>query len=88
MDRMKPRNIMVVVITLLLVSAVAPAMAAGPSDTVDNCQNAEKCPSGDAGPPGFVSGLVSGVTGFLGDLFAALPVPNFVKGLFGAPTCQ
>lgn len=76
------------VIAVLLVGAVAPAMAAGPSDTVDNCQNAEKGPSGDAGPPGFVGGLVGGVAGFLGDLFADLPVPNFVKGLFGASTCQ
>lgn len=84
---MKRRRITAVVLALLLVGAVAPATA-GPSDTVDNCQNAEKGPSGDAGPPGFVSGLVGGVAGFLGDLFANLPVPNFVKGLFGAPTCQ
>lgn len=63
-------------------------MAAGPSDPVDGCHDSDRDPSGDAGPTGFVSGLVGGVAGFLGDLFASLPVPNFVKGFFGAPTCS
>lgn len=58
-DRLKLERITVVVIALLLVSAVAPAMAAGPSDTVDERRNADRGPSGDAGPPGFVSGLVA-----------------------------
>lgn len=84
---MSIQRIAVVALVVLLAGAVAPVTATGPSDVVDECQNADEGPSGDAGPPGFVSGLVGGLVGFLGDLFAALPVPNFVKGFFGAPTC-
>lgn len=82
---MNLQRIAVVALLLLLVGAVAPAIAAG--ETVDECQNAERGPSGDDRPLGFVSGLVGSVVGFLGDLFATLLVPNFVKGFFGAPTC-
>lgn len=62
-------------------------VAAQPGDQVDECKNADEGPSGDAGPPGFVGDVVGGVVGFLGDLFGALPVPNFVKGFFGAQQC-
>lgn len=79
-----------VLAALMLVSVAAtPAVAAQPSDTagpdqVEECKNADNGPDGDAGPPGFVSGLVPE---FLGDLFSSLPVPNFVKAAMGAPTC-
>lgn len=66
----------------LLVGAAAP-VAAQPGDTVDECKNAEEGPGQD-GPPGFVGSLIPN---FLSDLFAELPVPNFVKAFFGAPTC-
>lgn len=72
-----------VVAVLVLLGAIAAPVAAQPADPVDECQNADRGP-GDGGPPGFVSGLVPD---FLSDLFASLPVPNFVKALFGAPTC-
>lgn len=72
-----------VVALLLLAGAVAAPAAAQPTEQVDECQNADRGP-GDDGPPGFVGGLVPDV---LSDLFASLPVPNFVKALFGAPTC-
>lgn len=84
---MNIRRIAVATVVLLLIGAVAPAVAAGPGGAVDECQNADRGPTGDAGPPGFVSGLVGSFAGFLGDLFASLPVPNFVKGFFGAATC-
>ena len=66
----------------LLVGAVGP-VGAQPGDGVDECMNAEEGP-GEDGPPGFVGGLIPD---FLSDLFAVLPVPNFVKAFFGAPTC-
>ncbi|RYJ14951.1 histidine kinase [Halogeometricum borinquense] len=72
---------------LLATLAVAPAAAVGPDKDVDECQNASNGPAGDAGPPAFVSGLVNNAVGSLSDLFASLPVPNFVKGFFGASTC-
>ncbi len=72
-----------VVAVLLLVGAVAAPAAAQPGDGVDECTNAENGP-GEDGPPGFVGSLLPS---FLSDLFASLPVPNFVKALFGAPTC-
>lgn len=82
------RTVAVLLAVLLLTSALAPtAVAAQPGDEIDECENADEGPSGDAGPPGFVSGLVEGVAGFLGDLFSRLPVPNFVKEFFGAATC-
>lgn len=71
-------------LTVLLVSsALAAPVAAQPTDTVDECKNADHGP-GDDGPPGFVGSLMPD---FLSDLFASLPVPNFVKSFFGAPTC-
>lgn len=75
--------ITVAAIALLLSVAVAPADAAPAPGQVDECVNADEGLD-DRGPPGFVGGLLPD---FLGDLFAALPVPNFVKALFGAPTC-
>lgn len=81
------RTIPTLLAALVLVSVLAVPAAAQPGETVDECENADEGPAGDAGPPGFVGGLVGGVAGFLGDLFGALPVPNFAKGLFGAPQC-
>lgn len=75
--------IIAMLVVLLLGSAFAAPVAAQPSDTVDECQNADLGP-GDGGPPGFVGSLMPD---FLSDLFAWLPVPNFVKAFFGAPTC-
>lgn len=72
-----------VVAVLVIASAFVAPVAAQPGDTVDECQNAEEGP-GENGPPGFVGSLMPQ---FLSDLFASLPVPNFVKALFGAPTC-
>ena len=70
-----------VVLTAIVSVAVTPAAAA--STPPDECANADRG-SGAGGPPGFVAGVVPD---FLGDLFAGLPVPNFVKALVGAPTC-
>ncbi|MBP1988240.1 histidine kinase [Halolamina salifodinae] len=87
---MNTKLIVGVLAALMLVSVAAtPAVAAQPSDTagaeqVEECKNADNGPSGDAGPPGFVSNLVPD---FLGELFSSLPVPNFVKSAFGATTC-
>lgn len=79
----------VLVAVLLLSVAVAPAAAHDGAhengmSTVDECKNADKGPGANGGPPSFVGGLVPD---FLGDLMASLPVPNFVKSLFGAETC-
>lgn len=70
---------------LLLSAAAVPATAAAtqPADQVDECTNAEKGP-GEQGPPGFVASVVPDV---VSDLIGSLPVPNFVKSLFGATTC-
>lgn len=80
---MRLRTVLTVVAVGLLVSTLAAPVAAQPGDEVDECMNADEGP-GDNGPPGFVSSLMPQ---FLSDLFASLPVPNFVKSLFGAPTC-
>jgi|AntRauTorcE11898_2_1112593.scaffolds.fasta_scaffold01463_9 hypothetical protein len=87
---MNTKLIVGVLAALMLVSVAAtPAVAAQATDQagteqVDECTNADKGPDGDAGPPGFVSNLVPD---FLGDLFASLPAPDFVKSAFGAETC-
>lgn len=74
-----------IAIVLLLSAAAVPATATAtqPADQVDECTNAEEGP-GEQGPPGFVASLVPG---FVSDLIGSLPVPNFVKSLFGAATC-
>ena len=69
-----------VVLTAIVSVAVTPAAASTPPD---ECANPDRG-SGAGGPTGFVAGIVPD---FLGDLFAGLPVPNFVKALVGAPTC-
>lgn len=79
----------VLALALLVVAAVpaaaAPGDGAGPGGEVDKCTNSDRGPGGDAGPPGFVAGLVPD---FLGNLFADLPVPGFVKSAVGAEsTC-
>lgn len=86
---MNTKLIVGVLAALMLVSVAAtPAVAAQPdqaaTEKVDACKNADNGPDGDAGPPGFVSNLVPD---FLGDLFASLPAPDFVKSAFGAETC-
>lgn len=70
-------------VALVVLGAFVTPVAAQPGGNVDECQNAEEGP-GEDGPPGFVGSLMPD---FLSDLFASLPVPNFVKALFGAPTC-
>lgn len=70
-------------VALVVLSALATPVAAQPGSNVDECQNADEGP-GEDGPPGFLGSLMPQ---FLSDLFASLPVPNFVKALFGAPTC-
>lgn len=80
---MKTTWIITVTVVLLLGSAFVAPAAAQPGDNVDECQNADQGP-GEDGPPGFVGSLMPD---FLSDLFASLPVPNFVKAFFGAPTC-
>ena len=69
-----------VVLAVLLLGGLATPVAAQPDD---ECQNADLGP-GEDGPPGFVAGLVPD---FISDLIGSLPVPNFVKSFFGAPTC-
>lgn len=71
------------VAVVLLLGVVAAPAAAQPADGGDECKNADRGP-GENGPPGFVDSLIPN---FLSDLFASLPVPNFVKAFFGAPTC-
>lgn len=79
------KRITTVLVALVLLSvAVAPAAAAAAGENVDECKNADKGPGADGGPPGFVGDLLPG---FLGDLMSSLPVPGFVKGLFGASSC-
>lgn len=80
---MRTQWIIPVLAVLLLSTAFAAPVAAQPGGTVDECMNADRGP-GEDGPPSFVGGLVPD---FLSDLFAVLPVPNFVKAFFGAPTC-
>lgn len=77
------RKLIPIMAVLVLLSAAVGPVGAQPADPVDECQNAEEGP-GDDGPPAFVGSLMPG---FLGDLFSSLPVPNFVKSFFGAPTC-
>lgn len=75
----QPKYIAIVSIVLLVSLAVAPGAALAQPD---ECMNAEQCP--DNGPPGFVADLVPD---FLSDLIGNLPVPNLVKGFFGATPC-
>lgn len=70
----------ILVVGLLLSIALVPAGAAAQPD---DCMNADQGP-GESGPPGFVAGLVPD---FISGLIGSLPVPNFVKAFFGAPTC-
>ncbi|WP_245626071.1 histidine kinase [Haloparvum sedimenti] len=79
-------NWLIPLVALILLAgvAVAPAAAAAqPGGETDECLNADEGP-GANGPPGFVADLVPD---FLSDLIGSLPVPNFVKTLFGASTC-
>ncbi|SHG71915.1 hypothetical protein [Halobaculum gomorrense] len=93
---MRPNTSAVRLLTALLVVAglaLAPAAAAaqpgGTDKQIDDCENAEAGPSGDAGPPGFVGGLLDSVVpDFVSDLIGSLPVPDFLKSLFGAQTCS
>lgn len=71
------------VLGLLLFGAVGTGGAVGVDDRIDECTNADEGP-GENGPPGFVAELVPN---FQSDLVETLPVPNFVKGFFGAQTC-
>lgn len=80
------RTTIILAALAVLVALVAPAAAAGLGDTTpvqtnSDCGGTDAGPSGDAGPPGFVADLVPD---FLSDLIGSLPVPNFVKSLFGA----
>lgn len=87
MSRLKSTLAVLFAVSLLAL-AVAPAAAAAQGDATpqtDECKNADQGPGDDGGPP---EGLVGSVTpDFLGDLFSDLPVPNFVKSMFGAQTC-
>jgi hypothetical protein len=67
----------------LLMSVTIVTLAATAQPTGDEYMNADRGPS-DEGPPGFVADLVPD---FIGELIGGLPVPNFVKHFFGAPTC-
>lgn len=81
---MRSKSLVAAFAVLLLTSLVVAPAAAAPGDQVDDCKNADEGPSGDAGPPSFVGGVVDSVTpDFLSSLFADLPVPGFVKGFFG-----
>lgn len=77
------KRLILLTAVLVLLSAFAAPGTAQPAGNVDECENADQGP-GEDGPPGFVGSLIPG---FLSDLFAWLPVPNFVKAFFGAPTC-
>lgn len=69
------------VLSLLAFVAVPAAGTPGGGAQVDECVNSDKGPGSDAGPPGFVADVVPD---FLGELFADLPVPGFVKSAVGA----
>lgn len=72
-----------VVVGLFLLGAVGTGAAIGPDDRIDECTNANEGP-GERGPSASVAESVPDVPSVL---FDALPVPNFVRGLFGAGTC-
>jgi hypothetical protein len=80
------RTTIVLAALAVLVALVAPVAAASlgdttPMQTTSDCDGTDVGPGEDAGPPGFVADLVPD---FLSDLIGSLPVPNFVKSLFGA----
>lgn len=78
------RKLLTPLIAVLLIASVfAMPVAAQPADPVDECVNADEGP-GANGPPQFVGSLLPD---FLSELFSSLPVPDFVKALFGAETC-
>jgi hypothetical protein len=77
------KRFILIMAVLVLLSAFAAPGTAQSAGNVDECENADQGP-GEDGPPSFVGGLIPD---FLSDLFAKLPVPNFVKSFFGAPTC-
>lgn len=75
------RTTTVVIVSIALILSLA-LIPGGALAQPDECMNADQGP--DNGPPGFVAGLVPD---FISDLIGSLPVPNFVKSLFGATTC-
>lgn len=68
-------------LVLLLLGGV---VAAQPVEPPANDTEGNETENGDRGPPSFVGDLLGGVAGFLGGLLGSLPVPDFVKGMFGA----
>ncbi|WP_435062299.1 histidine kinase [Halobaculum sp. EA56] len=78
-----------VVAGLALAPAAAAAQPDGTDVPTDECRNADAGPDGDGGPPGFVGDLLGSVVpDFVSDLIGSLPVPDFLKSLFGAETCS
>lgn len=73
------RTALIVYIALVLSITVLPGAALAQPD---ECMNADQGP--ENGPPGFVADITPN---FISDLIGSLPVPNFVKGFFGATTC-
>jgi hypothetical protein len=80
---MKRTTILSLVLSIALLAGMTAPALAQPTDPVDECQNEDAGPDGD-GPPGFVADLTPN---FISDLIGSLPVPNFVKTIFGASTC-
>lgn len=74
-------KLLTTLIALALLGALVAPAAAAPGAT-DSCSNADG--ESDAGPPGFVADVTPD---FLSDLIGGLPVPDFVKGAFGAESC-
>jgi len=80
------RALLVAVAALVLLAGIAPAaVAAHEGDHGDDdaaaCDGGDHGPDGDGGPPGFVADVTPD---FLQDLVGSLPVPDFLKSLFGA----
>lgn len=66
--------------TLCIVFLISTTLVGGTAAAHEEHDHGPDCPQ-----PGFVSGLVQDVTpDFLADLIGSLPVPDFVKDIFGA----
>jgi len=80
------RTLVALLALCVLFAGLVPAAAAGagsptPADGADAQCDDDRGPGDDGGPPGFVADLTPD---FVGDLLGSLPVPGFLKSVFGA----
>lgn len=85
--RVMKRTLIVLAALFVLFAGIAPMAVAAHEDdhgdepTESSCEGDDRGPDGDGGPPGFVADVTPN---FLQDLLGSLPVPGFLKSLFGA----